>query len=268
MDRLGYHCVALDPGTDPTWVSGIDVAFIALHGKYGEDGTIQAFLEGKKIPYTGSRVSASVLGMNKLATKQFLSAYHYPMPDYYVSTSPLKTLPSSFMFPVILKPVDGGSSVDVFVADSEDELRQFSAMLHRIYGTFLLESFIDGKEITVGVLEMPDPVALPVLELRPCNRFYDYDAKYTPGATEFVIPAEISEKETLAIQALAKQAHTLLGCRGMSRVDMIVHPDQGPKLLEVNTVPGLTNTSDLPAQARAYGIKFDDLVSWILSSAL
>ena len=265
--RLGYNAVMVDVAHEDVGSCGLDVAFNVLHGQYGEDGTMQAYLEALGIPYTGSRVGASVLGINKFFSKQLMVREGIPTPAFWVITE--AELPKNIPFPLIAKPVSEGSSVGVAVVDFPEDFTRLVSPLLDLFSALLLEEFVTGQEITVGVLELESGLkALPILELRPKNRIYDYEAKYTEGMTEFILPAELSADMTARCQALAIQVHELLGCRGMSRVDMIVHPERGPLVLELNSIPGMTDLSDLPAQAKEAGISFDQLVDIILQSAL
>jgi D-alanine-D-alanine ligase len=167
-----------------------------------------------------------------------------------------------------VKPASEGSSVGVYITDTLAELGQAIAEVTRQYGLAFCERYIKGQEITVGVLGWEESLrALPVLELAPHSKFYDYEAKYTAGATDFLLPARLSPEVTHRVQALAVQAHLLLGCHGYSRVDMLVGEDGQPYLIEINTLPGLTDTSDLPAEAEVVGISYDQLVEEILASA-
>jgi D-alanine-D-alanine ligase len=267
---LGYQVQKIDPIKDDVLEAKIDIAFIALHGRFGEDGTIQSYLEHHKIAYTGSRIKASVIGMNKLLTKEVLKKQGLANPDFKLIYEEQSFLPKGFELPVIIKPVDQGSSVDVFYVDSFELWQKEQKNLLKKYGVYILEKYIKGKEITVGVLEREGAKlqALPILELRPKNTFYDYEAKYTEGMTQFILPAELSDSETKTAQALAKQVHQKIGCRGFSRIDMIFHKEEGPFVLEVNTIPGMTNLSDLPAQAKQAGISYNELVEIILKSAI
>lgn len=269
LNRLGYNAVMIDPSKTNIEESGIDVAFNVLHGKFGEDGTIQAWLDYLDIPCTGSGVQASLIGMNKLISKKLMMREGLPTAPFVVfSTNDPVSLPP-FDFPVIIKPIDQGSSIGVEVVDYPKDFEQAVRKTVTQYGNCIVESFITGKEITIGLIETENGLtALPILELRPKNRFYDYEAKYTAGMTEFILPAELSSAATGYCQAIARQTHTLFGCKGMSRVDMIVEHGETPYILEVNTIPGLTDLSDLPAQARAAGIDFDRLIEYILFSAL
>lgn len=266
--RLGYQAVLLDPvdGFDP--ILSVDVVFNVMHGEFGEDGAIQALLDrlGKK--YVGSGAAASVLGMNKFYTKTYLTLHQLPTPDFLVAREAYSALPSQFSYPVMVKPCSGGSSVDTFVCDTDEELKAHTTHLVTYYETFLMEQFIEGREFTIGLIERPEIQALPILELIPKNRFYDYEAKYTPGMTTFVLPAPLPDAVTEQLHALAKKVHQLVGCKGMSRVDVILDKAMNPYILEINTLPGLTDLSDLPAQAKEAGISFDALVEILLASAL
>jgi len=267
LKRLGYRVVMVDPAETMDF-STFDVGFIALHGFFGEDGCVQALLEKAGKPYTGSGVSASVLCMNKLSTKLMFQQHGIPTAAFRFFLEPLAALPSDYTFPVIVKPVSEGSSVGVSIADTVQELSDATTALCKQYGGFLLEEFVSGVELTIGIIEDPTPKALPILELRPHNRFYDFDAKYTPGKTDFILPADISDADTTVCQALAVKTYNTFGCKGMSRVDMILSPTKGPYVLEVNTLPGMTDTSDLPAQAKEAGYTFDQLVELILRQAI
>ncbi len=267
LSRLGYQVVMVDPAHTVDF-STFDVAFIALHGFFGEDGCVQAMLESAGKPYTGSGVSASVLGMNKLASKRVFQQKGIPTAAFQFFLDPLLELPKGFEYPVVIKPVSEGSSVGVSIADTAEQLARDSAFLCKQYGGFLLEEFITGVELTIGIIEDPLPLALPILELRSHNRFYDFDAKYTKGKTDFILPADISEVDTTLCQTLAVRTYEAFGCKGMSRVDMILCPKRGPFVLEVNTLPGMTDTSDLPAQAKEAGYTFDQLVELILRRAV
>ena len=268
--RLGYDARLIDPAMEPVLGGVCDIAFNVLHGFFGEDGSIQSLLEAYGIPYTGSGPTASMLSMNKILTKQVLIQEGLPTPPYVVITADTyTTIPIPFPLPWIIKPVAVGSSVGIEICDTEVDYTRHGYELTKRYGACLVEALITGQEITVGVLDdRDDLMALPILELIPKNRFYDYEAKYTPNMTDFILPAMLSDSMTDRCHDLAKTMHQIMGCRGVSRTDMIVSPDFGPMILELNSIPGMTDTSDLPAQARHAGITFDDLVERILASAL
>ncbi|MFH1258715.1 MAG: D-alanine--D-alanine ligase [Elusimicrobiota bacterium] len=272
----GYRAVEIDPGegdlVHKLKENKIDLAYIVLHGKQGEDGVIQGLLEHYAIPYTGSKVLASALAMNKVAAKQIWQAQGIPTAPYSLIDknfidNDIKRIKEIFPFPLMLKPISEGSSLGVSKIsrpeEFEDKVRETLAEYDRLF----VEQFINGTEITVGILGKNNPGTLPILELVPGNEFYDYEAKYTKGLTQFVLPARLPEKIYQKAQEVALFAHKALGCYGVSRVDMIVSKDGIPFVTEINTIPGMTETSDLPAQARHSGIHFDELVSMILASA-
>lgn len=257
----------------------IEIAFLSLHGRYGEDGTVQGLLELLKIPYTGSGVLASALAMSKPLTKQVLKANELPFPQTIIVNKPdLKSWDEIEKRlsppPYMVKPINEGSSVGVTKVSDRDSLKSQVEETISTYGGALIEKYIHGQEITVGVLEDSNgngnrkAWALPILELRPKSKagFYDYEAKYTKGMTEFVLPAELDSKTTELAQDLAVKTFKALNCSGYSRVDMMVEAGQ-PYVLEVNTLPGMTDTSDLPAMAEVAGISYDKLVDLILHSS-
>ena len=266
--RLGYDAIVLDPAVDTDFIHRMNVAFNVLHGQFGEDGTVQALLEQFGIAYTGSGVSASLLCMNKFSSKSVFSEKKIPQTEYLLLRKSIDVLPDAFTFPVVLKPIDQGSSIGVEIVHDLITLKSASERLLNCYGTYLLEAFISGMEVTVGVVEMPEKTALPILEIRPKKAFYDYEAKYTANMTEFVCPALLSHDDTRRIQDIAIDAYNALGCRGYARVDLKFDPIKGPLVLEINTVPGMTDTSDLPQQAKAAGLSFDQLVDLILKQIL
>ena len=269
LQRLGYKTIQIDPAKTDVLSQKFDVAFIALHGPHGEDGSIQTLLETYGIPYTGSRANACMLAMNKVLTKSILVKEGLPTAKYQVITQNPESQTLKLELPVLIKPVAMGSSVGVEICHTPEEYVVHAKQLVAAFQYCLVEDLISGKEVTVGVIERNQKAeVLPVLELRPKTDFYDYHAKYTPNMTEFIIPASLSEAQTQEVQSLALKLHHLLGCRGMSRIDMMVDPIKGPIILELNAIPGLTDLSDLPAQAKAAGISFDELVEIILESAL
>lgn len=280
LQRLGYkNSVLIDVQKDigsKLQAEPIDVAFLALHGTYGEDGCIQGLLEILGIPYTGSGVLASALAMNKSFSKKIFAANNIPvLPSITYDSveinngirAKLAKLP--LRMPVMVKPVSEGSSIGVTKVDSEDTLLNAVQEAGKFKDGVLLEEFVKGAEITVGVLDIGKrTIALPILELRSKTGWYDYKAKYTKGLTEFILPAELDEQTTKTAQEYAVKAHKALGCKGVSRVDFIVAEDKVPYALEVNTLPGMTDLSDLPAQAKCMGIDYDTLVDILLHSSL
>ena len=256
---------------------GVEVAFLALHGPYGEDGRIQGFLEMASIPYTGSGVTASALCMDKVQAKRVMGFARVETPRWELSSArallqdgaALDGLTSRLSYPIVLKTPCLGSSVGMAICQDrvqvEEALPDLSAREDRI----LCEEHIAGCELTCGILDGPDgPQALPPTEIVPvASPYFDYTAKYTPGASEEITPARISRKETTRIQELALKLHDLMGCRGMSRSDFILR--RGVLYtLEVNTIPGMTAQSLLPQAARCAGLSFGQMVERLLQSAL
>jgi D-alanine-D-alanine ligase len=255
----------------------IDVAFLALHGKYGEDGTIQGFLELSGTPYTGSGVLASALAMDKVMAKRVLSAEGIPVPEgVHITRSNLAQGGATFLakarglVPAVVKPSKQGSSVGMSLVDSPEAMDVAVRLALDHDDDALIERRLFGTEITVGVLDVlgsQEVEALPVVEIVPKREFFDYKAKYDPDECEEICPARISEALTRQAQTLAIRAHRSLSCRGYSRTDMILGPS-GPVVLEVNTLPGMTMNSLLPKAAAAAGIAFGELLHRIVSLAL
>ncbi|NQY74711.1 MAG: D-alanine--D-alanine ligase [Candidatus Margulisbacteria bacterium] len=270
LNSLGYHVKKVDPKYDPDLLTPFDIAFIALHGKGGEDGTIQLELEKRHIPYTGSRIEASKIGIDKAKTKTLLQKKGLLTPDFQMIKKKSDIKKIDFSISHIVKPNEGGSSIGVYVVRSlEESCLAMEPFLAKGI-PMLIETYIQGKEITVSILEDKQKgyAELPILELVPKSGLYDYDAKYTPGKTQFILPAKLSKDMAEHCQYIAMETHKLIGAHGMSRVDMIVHPENGPYILEINTIPGFTDLSDLPAQSRHAGITFEQLVEMILNTAL
>ena len=268
LQSLGYKTIKIDPSRDSFDNTTCDIAFLCLHGPGYEDGKIQQELENKNIAYTGCGVSSSSIGMSKLKTKQLCETHKLPIPKYKIITSQLNSLPNIFSYPVILKPIDEGSSIDVFLADNDTELLNYSKELIQKYNTFLLEEFIEGKEITVGIVESNELIALPSLEIKTTKRFLDFEAKYTKGFTEFILPAKISDNAIQRLNTVAIKLFEKCNCNGVARIDFRLSQDEQPYILEINTIPGLTKMSDLPAQAKQYGWSFEQLIECILASAI
>lgn len=274
LKRLGFvnaEMVVVDENIAQTLKEGkFDIAYNALHGKYGEDGCIQGLLEILKIPYTGCGVMASAVCMNKEYTKRMLGACpEIPLiksvfvrkgDDVFEMTKDLK-------YPLITKPVCEGSSFGMTKVNKKEELAAAYSEASKFNNDVLIEEYLVGIGTTVGVLERDGvPFATEILELRPKNEWYDYEAKYTKGMTEFILPAEISDEMTKRVKALAVKAYETVGCSGVSRVDFLI-VDDIPYILEINTSPGMTETSDLPAQSDVMGIDYNNLVLLILKSA-
>ncbi len=276
LRRQGLDVVEIDVGEDLSRL--VDqlkevrphVVFIALHGTFGEDGVIQGVLEYLGLPYTGSGVLASALAMDKVASKRLFSYHGIPVPRYTIFRKEGWTLPGEtpleeLSYPLVVKPAAEGSTIGVSIVKEEEDLEGALKEAYKYGDTVLVEEFIEGREITVGILgEEP----LPVIEIIPETGFYDYRAKYTPGLTRYEVPAKLPRETAIMVQDMALLAHRALGCRDVSRVDFRLAEDGTPYILEVNAIPGMTETSLLPKAAAAAGISFEELVLRILESAL
>jgi D-alanine-D-alanine ligase len=277
LDKGKYHIRRYDPQTDLSKLIGdassIDVALIILHGPYGEDGTIQGMLDLLDIPYQGSGVLGSAVAMNKLASKQLYEKSGIPTPPYLVIHTSDSIEPNNLIrrigLPLVVKPVKGGSSIGMSVARSPSDILPAIEKALSYDDTALVEAYIKGVELTVGVIGNADPTPLPVIEIIPDNQFefFDYQAKYTAGASQEICPARIDDGLTEKAQAYGKMAHTALFCEGYSRTDMILS-GRDIYVLETNTIPGMTATSLLPQAARAAGISFTELLDMLIRLGL
>lgn len=239
---------------------GYDCVFIALHGRLGEDGTVQGMLELLGLPYIGSGVLASALCIDKTRANDLLRSQGLMIPDFEeFEGDDVDELTERYGLPVVVKPVREGSTIGLTIARDVDAVASGLVLARRYDSRVLVQRFIAGAEITVGVLATPEICVLPTLEITYENETYDYDAKYTEGRSHHIIPARIPEPARRAATDAAARAFRALGCEGMARVDFIISPDCTPWLLEVNTVPGLTELSLLPDAARAAGVPFDEL---------
>ncbi len=249
----------------------IDIAFIMLHGRYGEDGCIQGLLEILDIPYTGPGVLASSVGMNKRITKRILSAKGIPVPesidvDFDNPEKTIEYVKNHIKFPVIIKPNCEGSSIGVIKIDDEKKLREVISNYE--FKDCFIEKYVEGKEITAGgILTKDGFIDLPLLGLIPQNEFYDFDAKYTKGKTIMELPAKVSKAVEEKIKKYIETTFYELDLYGVARLDVIIDKDDNPYFLEVNTIPGMTETSDIPAMAKAKGMSMEELVLLILKSA-
>ncbi len=271
----GYDVLTLDTAEDflpRLQLESPDVAFIALHGRLGEDGTMQGLLEILEIPYAGSGVLSSAMAMDKVISKKIFASEEIPTPEFTVARQG-EALESDravagLGLPLVVKPSCEGSAIGVSIVHEAGELPKAIDEALASGGDVLIERYITGVEITVGVLEQDGEArALPTVEIVPANEMYDYEAKYTPGMSQHIIPARIPEEQRELAQELAVKAHRALCCSGFSRVDFIVSHD-GPYTLEVNTIPGMTGTSLFPEAAKAAGIEFPDLVERLVQEAV
>jgi len=241
-------------------------AFIVLHGRGGEDGTIQALLKLMAVPYTGSGVMASSLAMDKLKTKQIWLAMGLPTPDFCVldSEQSCQQALEKLSLPLIVKPVLEGSSIGMSKVESEDELIPAWQKAQQCGGTVIAEHWIEGDEYTAAVL---DDQVLPMIKLKTTHKFYDYDAKYEAVDTQYICPCGLPQEQEKEFAALMTKAFNAVGASAWGRVDFMVDKNNQPWLIEVNTVPGMTDHSLVPMAAKQAGISFDELVLKILSLA-
>jgi len=243
----------------------IDIAFMALHGTFGEDGCIQGLLEYFKIPYTGSGVMGSALAYDKLKSKEILKFHEIPTADYEVLyKNSNKKICRTQNLPVVVKPTNQGSSLGISIVKNENEWEPALKTAFTYSDELIVEKFIEGKLLAIGMNEM-EP--MPIVHIRPKSGFYDYEAKYTSGKTEYICPADLEESEVDQCRQVAKQVFQVLRGRGFPRVDVILDNEGTPFVLEMNTIPGMTPTSLLPMAAREMGLEFDDLVVEILKTA-
>ncbi|HET6781417.1 MAG TPA: D-alanine--D-alanine ligase [bacterium] len=256
----------------------VDVAFIAMHGPYGEDGTMQGLLELLGIPYTGSRVLASALAMDKLRSRQIFEWHGIPVPAYRSVTVDTwrdrghvhQQVSRDLGYPCVVKPNAVGSSIGVSIVREPTGLDPAVDKAFTYGPVVLIEEYVSGTELACGIVDDPatgEPVSLPLIEIIPHADFYNYEAKYAAGGSEHIIPARVSEEIAARAQALAVRAYKALGCEGMSRVDIIARSTD-IVVLEVNTIPGMTPTSLLPDAAKAVGISFAELLDRIVENAL
>jgi len=246
-----------------------NLVFIALHGLYGEDGTVQGLLELLGIPYTGSGVLSSALAMNKVGSKRIFASQDISFPQFQVLGKDMKSkMNLKLSPPLIVKPVKGGSTLGVSLVKKRAEMEGALRKAFYYDGSYaIVEEYIQGKEITVGIIDDPEPKVFPIIEILPKGELYDYKAKYTNGFCEYIIPASLERGNYLKAEETALRAYQALNCRDFARVDMIIREDK-TYLLEVNTIPGMTEKSLLPRAAQAGGISFPELVDKIVKSAL
>ncbi len=280
LEDRGYRVMRLD--VDERLVENLRserpaLAYIALHGKYGEDGTVQELLEILGIPYTGPGVFASALGFDKALSKEIFRREGIPTPDFLtLSSGSFREMGAAGLLdefiemlglPIVVKPAGQGSALGIKIAHSADELPQALIGALSYDDKVVLERYIRGIEVAVSILGDRDPVALPVVEIEKAKEFFDFESMYTMGATSYHVPARLSDDLTSLVQRTAVTVHKALGCRDVSRVDIII--EEGvPYVLELNTSPGMTETSLLPMAASAAGMSFGDLVEKLVGFAL
>ncbi|OIO76111.1 MAG: hypothetical protein AUJ85_01345 [Elusimicrobia bacterium CG1_02_37_114] len=270
LKEAGYNAVPIDIGRNfiqKIKRAKIDIAFIALHGPFGEDGTIQAILEKLKIPYTGSGILASALAINKILTKKILQWYKLPTPEWEpVTKSAINSFSLKLKYPVVVKPSRQGSTIGISIVNSKDRLESALRKAFRYDKQLLIEKYISGRELTVGIL---NGKALPVVEILPTiSKFYDYSAKYIVGGSKHIVPAQLPKKIYKSAQRVAEQAFKVIGCTAVARVDLMLGNNGKICILEINTIPGMTETSLLPEAGKADGISPRDLILKITESSL
>lgn len=273
LDKDKYDILRYDPKTDlPRLIQDadrIDIAMIILHGPYGEDGTVQGLLDLLHIPYQGSGVLGSSLAMNKAATKLMYEKAGIPVPDYRIFSRydpiDVDACAEKLGSPLVVKPVVGGSSVGMSIVRSAADLQGAVEKAFEFDSAVMVEAYIEGVELTGGVVGNRELEAYPIIEIIPddAHDFFDYEAKYTAGVTQEICPARIDEELTHKAQSYAKKAHRALFCKGYSRTDMILK-DREMYVLETNTIPGMTATSLLPQAAQAAGVDFTSLLDKLI----
>lgn len=273
LHTLGYeNAVMVDVNSDIAQVltdKKIEIAFNVLHGKYGEDGCIQGLLEILKIPYTGCGVKSSAVCMDKVTTKEILASACVPViPSISITQEVELELAKKLNFPLMVKPACEGSSIGMSRVETFEELKEAFFVAKKCDPKVLIEEYLQGESATVGILlnEAGEPFATTILGFETKTLWYDFEAKYTNGMTKFVLPAKFSAELTEKIQEIAIKAHLACECDSVSRVDFLVY-ENTPYVLEVNTSPGMTDLSDLPAQANEMGISYENLVQLILNTA-
>lgn len=257
---------------DSNLFDDVDVAFLALHGKWGEDGTIQSLLKMRGIKFTGSDVLPSSLSLDKGMSKIIFKQNDIQVPEGFVIEknnynlkNVLDKIKNSFDFPIVVKPNDEGSTFGLSICQNENDFEKALNLSFQYSDKTLIEKYISGREITVGILEQ---TVLPVLEIKSKHNLYDYECKYTHGMSEYIVPAEIPENVFKAIQEKALIAFNSLGCKSYARVDFRLDENNNFYCLELNTLPGMTSTSLLPKMAKAIGISYENLVDKIIKIAI
>jgi len=270
--KNGYNAVAIDVDmniAETLKQSGIETAFIALHGLLGEDGAIQGLLEIAKIPYTGSGILSSAVSMNKEVSKKIFNYHGLPTPPFQAFTLQKEDIDAirekiHIPLPFVIKPSEEGSTIGISIVKEEKKIKSALSAALECSSEIIVEEFIQGRELTAAVI---NGKALPLIEIIPKSGFYDYQSKYTNGATKYIVSPEMDKNMELTIQNLAVNAYKALYCCGAARVDFILSEQNEPCILEINTIPGMTETSLLPKAAKKAGISFENLVEKILLQA-
>jgi D-alanine-D-alanine ligase len=280
LRRLGHEVIPVDADQHLVRVLRAerpDVAFIAMHGKGGEDGTVQELLEILGIPYTGSGVQACRRSMDKVAAKTIFAARGVPTPPSFAFTEDafrelgaadtLSEIRERLGLPLVVKPAKQGSALGISVAHEPGDVPRALMTALSYDDRVMLERFVPGRELAVSIVGTDEPVALPAVEAVPRGDFYDFEARYTPGMTDLLAPAPLRDDLAEAAAAMALDCYAALGCRGFGRVDMILDPDDALWVLELNAIPGLTDTSLMPRACEAAGMSFDEMIARVLDLA-
>ncbi len=271
LKKLGYNAVAIDAASNICEVlkkEKIDIAFLVLHGGWGEDGSIQGLLEVMGISYTGSDVISSAIAMNKAVSKKIFLYHRIPVPPFIVldkKAVSYQLSAISFEMPWVVKPVCEGSSVGVSIVKDKGQFESALKTGFSCGSEIIIEKYIEGREVHIGIL---NDRALGGVEVKTSLEFYSYEAKYTAGLTEYILPSQIDEAVYMKAKDMALSANRALGCSGATRVDLRIDKDGNPYVLEVNTIPGMTETSLLPKIAKEAGLDFPALVEEILKDAI
>ncbi len=269
----GYNAVLIDASEDicsSLKANNVEIAFLALHGGFGENGAVQGLLDVMGIPYTGSGVLSSALAMDKEASKKIFLYHGISIPPFKVFGRTLNIgerilKETGFEMPWVIKPAAEGSSIGVSIAKNIDEIHESVKYAFSYGETIIVEKYIKGREIQIGILGQ---TAMGGVEVKTSKEFYNYEAKYTPGLTQYILPPELSDTTYAMLKTTALNAHNALGCKGATRVDLILDEHEKAYVLEVNTIPGMTETSLLPKIAGLCGMEFPDLVEEMLRLAI
>ena len=276
LREAGFSVTEFDPAEKKDLQNLIagnyDVAFLCMHGKMGEDGTLQGFLEMIGLPYIGSGVWSSALAMDKAKSKLFYENAGIQTPVSVTLYSPddmsVEDILSTVGESCVVKPATEGSALGVYIVKGADEVKDAIGKAFELDSEVLVETFVKGTELTIAVLGNEQLEALPVIQIVPRNEFYDFESKYAPGGSQHLCPAPLNAEATEKVQEMAKAAHRVLGCSGISRSDFIMDENDEFWILETNTLPGMTETSLLPDAARAAGIEFPELCTRLIELAL
>lgn len=276
LRQAGFAVTELDPARKEDLKQLIDgdfdVAFLCLHGKGGEDGRLQGFLELIGLPYTGPGVWASATAMNKARSKFFYEREGVPTAPFFLikrgDTYSIEEIADTMDGMCVVKPATEGSSLGIYIVEGADAIAQAIESVFDIDDLVMVEKFVEGVEITTAVLGNKEPYALPIIEIVPREEFYDFDSKYAPGGSQHICPAQLDEEVAARVREYAVRAHRALECSGVSRSDFIVDTDGTPWILETNTIPGMTSTSLLPDAARVAGMDFPTLCTQLVAYAL